>query len=233
MTWVAGVDGYKNGWFVILDEIHSGNLDWVATGSFAELLCVPQRPEVIAVDIPIGLLGAARHGGRDCDAEARRLLGNRRNSVFSPPVRAAISAKDYHSAKRANQESSPSRIAISHQAYGIFPKICEVDSLMTTKLQDRVFEVHPELCFLEMGGHPMRNGKKTEAGYLERERLLLGFREIVQELERRRPSKLKKDDILDACAACWTANRIYQNTAVRIPTDPPLDSKGLRMEMWR
>jgi predicted RNase H-like nuclease len=235
MTWVAGVDGYKNGWFVVLHEVRSGNVSCHTKQSFAELLRLRERPEVIAVDMPIGLLDAAQHGGRDCDVEARRLLGERRNCVFSPPVRTAISATDYESAKRANQESSSSNIGISQQAYGICWKIHEVDTLMTRKLQDRIFEVHPELCFLEMAGHPMKNSKKTEAGYCERKSFLPGFRNIIQELERQRPSKLKKDDILDACAACWTAVRIQSKPrrAIHVPANPPVDSKGLRIEIWR
>jgi predicted RNase H-like nuclease len=41
------------------------------------------------------------------------------------------------------------------------------------------------------------------------------------------------DNILDAHAACWIAERIYKGTAVRIPENPPVESRGLRMEMWR
>jgi predicted RNase H-like nuclease len=235
MTWVAGVDGYKEGWFVVLCEIQSGRVSWDARQSFAEVLTLPQCPKVIAVDIPIGLLDAAQYGGRDCDMEARRLLGDRRSSVFSPPVRAAILRLDYESAKRANQESSPYNIGISKQAHAISSKIHDVDTLMTRKLQDRILEVHPELCFLEMAGHPMRNGKKMAAGYFERKELLPGFRKIIQELEKKRPSKLKRDDVLDACAACWTTTRIQLNLkrAICIPPNPQVDSKGLRMEMWR
>jgi predicted RNase H-like nuclease len=233
MICVAGVDGYKNGWFVVLCEVGSGSMHFFARKTFAEILSISPLPKVIAVDIPIGVLDVARHGGRDCDVEARIILKQRRSSVFSPPVRAAISPKDYESAKRANRESSPSNIGISKQAYGIAPKILDVDAVMTREQQERVFEVHPELSFFEMGGHPMRNAKKTEAGYRERKSLMPEFREVIQELEVKRLPKLQKDDVLDACAACWTAIRILEKVAVRIPSEPNFDSKGLRMEMWR
>ncbi len=36
----------------------------------------------------------------------------------------------------------------------------------------------------------------------------------------------------DACVACWSAERILRGEAVRIPDDPPLDARGLRMEIW-
>ena len=40
------------------------------------------------------------------------------------------------------------------------------------------------------------------------------------------------DDILDAHAACWTAERILKGEAVQIPPTPEIDAKGLQMEMW-
>lgn len=40
------------------------------------------------------------------------------------------------------------------------------------------------------------------------------------------------DDILDAYAAAWTALRIAENGAKRIPEHSSIDAKGLRMEMW-
>jgi predicted RNase H-like nuclease len=41
------------------------------------------------------------------------------------------------------------------------------------------------------------------------------------------------NDVLDAGAACWTATRIANGTAVRIPEHPERDETGLPMEMWR
>jgi predicted RNase H-like nuclease len=35
---------------------------------------------------------------------------------------------------------------MSHQAFGILPKIREVDQLMTPEVQETVREIHPELC---------------------------------------------------------------------------------------
>jgi predicted RNase H-like nuclease len=38
-------------------------------------------------------------------------------------------------------------------------------------------------------------------------------------------------DFLDACACAWTAARIVRGEATRFPDAPPLDAKGLRMEI--
>ncbi len=39
------------------------------------------------------------------------------------------------------------------------------------------------------------------------------------------------DDLLDACAAAWTAGRVAKGAAERLPETPPTDARGLRMEI--
>jgi len=41
------------------------------------------------------------------------------------------------------------------------------------------------------------------------------------------------DDIADAFAALWTAERKLLGQAIPIPANPPVDQLGLRMEIWR
>ena len=97
-------------------------------------------------------------------------------------------------------------------------------------------EVHPELCFYEMNGRvPMLNGKKSRQGRTDRERLLLqaGFAGVPNAILQFAGSRVAADDIIDAYAACWTAERIFNGTAVSVPAQPPTDSKGLRMEIVR
>jgi predicted RNase H-like nuclease len=40
------------------------------------------------------------------------------------------------------------------------------------------------------------------------------------------------DDLVDACAAAWTAERILTDQAVRFPAKPVFDSTGLDMAIW-
>jgi len=42
-----------------------------------------------------------------------------------------------------------------------------------------------------------------------------------------------RDDILDACVCCWSAERIRKKKAIRVPEERLVDSCGLRMEIWR
>ena len=81
----------------------------------------------------------------------------------------------------------------------------------------------------------MVHGKKTRAGRAEREALLeqLGFTAPLQLLGPRARRVWAPDDLLDACIACWTAERIVASTVVVEPELPPLDDRGLRMEICR
>ena len=39
------------------------------------------------------------------------------------------------------------------------------------------------------------------------------------------------DDVIDACACAWSAKRIRDGLNLRLAADPPLDGRGLRMEI--
>jgi predicted RNase H-like nuclease len=237
MSWVAGVDGCKAGWFVILKCLETQSQDCRLVSSAAELLELRPEPTIIAVDIPIGLLATSDPGGRQCDIEARTLLGwPRRNSVFSPPVRAALSAHTYDEAASIHRCSVHRGCGISKQCFGIFPKLREIDALMTPEIQSRIKEVHPELCFYALNGNrPLLAGKKSAAGRKVRRELLdtEEYGRIIGDAAQRfKRSQVALDDIHDACVACWSACRIQAGTATRIPHVPPADGGGLVMEMW-
>jgi len=198
--------------------------------SFAEVLGSPAQ--LISIDVPIGLLNGP--GKRKCDVEAKRMLGDRRSSVFWPPARSTLFSRTHNSASRLNKTRTGD--GLSAQAFGIMPKICEVDHLMTTAIQERVREVHPELCFWALnGGVSVRANKKTPEGQMERWRLL---RKRLPSLARAPglPASLRGrcglDDYIDALACAWTAACVARGTATRIPAQPDGDGRGLRMEMW-
>src|SRR4029077_5268811 len=113
---------------------------------------------VVAVDVPIGL---TESGPRECDVEARRVLGApRASSVFPAPVRACLSATTYAQACEAHHRADGRRM--SRQAFGILNKIREVNEMLMrdTRLQSRVREVHPEVCFAHWNrGKPMSHRK--------------------------------------------------------------------------
>src|SRR5690348_2560996 len=98
--------------------------------------------DLVAVDVPIGLLSAYETGGRACDRAARKLLRNRGSSVFPAPVHPVLTAKSYDEACARSLASSACRKKISKQTFGILPKIREVDELLQKRpeLRDIVRE---------------------------------------------------------------------------------------------
>ncbi|HZD40267.1 MAG TPA: DUF429 domain-containing protein [Terriglobales bacterium] len=233
----AGVDACKAGWIIIQRVRGTDGLFHCLAGSFTEAVEMMLRAAVVAVDMPIGLLDKAAPGGRICDRMARAILGHPRgSSVFSPPVRSALSARSYRQANAANRASSSHNIGLSLQTYRILSKLAEVDAALTPQRQDRILEVHPELSFFELnGGRPINEKKKSGQGLRARRALLeaAGFVSIDAVIHSYKRNQVAADDIFDACAACWSAGRIASGEAIRIPERPALDSRGLRMEIWR
>ncbi|MCP4329325.1 MAG: DUF429 domain-containing protein [Alphaproteobacteria bacterium] len=233
MVWVAGADGCKKGWFRVSRDTETAELRFHIIEQANGLLEVLPRPSVLTLDIPIGLPDA---GQRDCDRQARKCLGPpRQSSVFPTPIRPALRATNREEASRITEVRDGRRVGV--QSWALYEKICEVDKLLqsSAEARKRIREVHPEVCFWSWaGGRPMSAGKKTLVGRAMRCKLAeewLGSRV----LELGRGSHLKKhvadDDILDAIAALWTANRIAHREAQTLPKDPPLDATGLPMEM--
>jgi predicted RNase H-like nuclease len=235
MKWVAGVDGCKGGWFVILQELGSGRLHHVVKRTFAEVLRMKESPRVVAVDIPIGLLDHARKGGRLCDHEARIKVGLRRPSLFSPPVRKALKAASWKEADAINRASSPDGVGLARQTWGIVPKILEVDKALDPGEQT-VRECFPELSFAQMAGAPMRASKRTVNGMQDRAEALVhaGFADPRKLYGVYPGSEVSFHDVLDAHACCWTATRIFEGTAGHLPEGPdvPKDRRGLAMRIW-
>ena len=235
MAWVAGIDGCRAGWIAVLVEQRrqqTQDHQIRLCARFDEVLTLHPKPAVIAMDIPIGLLEEHQPGGRECDQQARRLLGRRASSVFTPPTRKLLKATRYEQVRAHG---------LSIQAFGIVPKIHEVDQQMTLELQKTVYEAHPELAFRFLVGSPMQYNKKTREGREERLRtleqapgkLFRGIRQaFIDDLKTFKRKQVALDDLLDAYALAETALRIANGQADHLPANPPVDKKGLRMEIW-
>ena len=234
MAWVAGINRCELGWFVILREIDSRRTAHRVIRSFGDIMTFPENSSVVATGCPIGLLDSAVPGGRECDQIARALLGSARaSSVFPIPVRAALSGRDYEEACAINAASSPFHLRLARQTFGLFPMLREVDTFMTPERQKIIVEAHRELCFYELNGaYPIQEAKKTRPGRDARRRILADAK-LIPPGDSARPEFISIEEMLDTYAVCWTAERIASGTAKRIPEKPRVDSKGLRMEMWR
>jgi predicted RNase H-like nuclease len=238
---VAGVDGCKAGWFVALVEAAaersepSGSCRFKATNvfvaaDFTQVLAKTAGCDLVCVDIPIGLSDDAVP--RQCDVEARRLLGPvRASSVFPAPVRSCLAAGEYAAANTISRGVSGR--GLSRQSFAILPKIREVDEVMTSELQNRVREIHPEVCFCGLaGGTVIPYYKKSVPGQIYRYKLLENVFDNMEGILAEGPARgCEMDDALDALVAAWTAAQAVIGRAATLPENPPFDSKGLRVEM--
>lgn len=230
---LLGADGCRAGWVYVLED--AAGLRTGIVPSFLDLIAVAPGA-ICAIDVPIGLPEA---GARAADRAARAFLGRPRgSSVFPTPVRAVLEATDYVEACTLHVAADGRKL--SRQAFGILPKIREVDAALRADpdLVERVVEVHPEVSFaLWNDDVPMATRKIRTAGRQERRRLVDAtwpgrYEAAVATLPRSLahvPGRAyAPDDLLDAFAALWSARRVAAGRAVDFPEGPaPRDGAGL------
>lgn len=214
---VLGADGCKGGAWVVAMIDGEGELSWHAAADTAALLELADEYEAdaVALDVPIGLapLGATRA----CDVLARQRVGARSSSVFAAPPRDVLSCSTY-------AEARPLAPSLSAQAFGLVPRIREVDALLQSQpaaVHRRVVECHPEASFASMAaGRLGLATKKSASGALQRIALL---QELLKEpLPHDVPPSAALDDALDAAACAITASRWARGDAEVLgdATDP-------------
>jgi predicted RNase H-like nuclease len=228
-----GVDGCKKGWFYVsLDSSDNYEIDVIS--DIQSLIDKFHAECLILVDIPIGL----RHDGKSerlCDKEARKILGNRRSSVFPVPCRKAVFESNYEEASRINHTLTGRYL--SKQSWFISLKIRQVDELLAYSLNRKLIrEIHPEICFWSLDGRrSMDYSKRTPEGFYERLEVIQKIYGkcdglIDNALRKYKKSEVSKDDILDALVAAVTAKCGFKALKT-IPETPEHDETGLPMEI--
>lgn len=239
MATPVGVDGCPGGWVAVWEQ---GSQLCASVLSRADELDLADA--LVAIDVPIGLAGSGR---RRCDVLAREALGARRNSVFFPPPRAVIECREgplgailegcrlsFIEGQAAYRQAlaicaKVGSLGISKQALYICSKIAEIDR--ATLPVGRWFEVHPEVSFAGMAGHALSSGKKSAEGRAERLALVGEDRFEVARAQVLR-GQVKDDDIVDALACLWTAQRLARGEATPLPDPPEIDPSGRPMAIW-
>jgi threonine dehydratase len=229
MALLLGLDGCPAGWVASVFDTSANRVSSKLLQGVVEVLELTDVA-IVAIDIPIGLTDS---GPRQCEIETRRLIGDRRSSVFNAPIRPMLEARDYLHANEIGLATDGRKI--SKQGWGIVPKIKEVDDFLATHTEwrERFFEIHPELAFSEWNGSPMEHYKKTPHGQMEREALIASefgadFKKSLTALPR---TGFALDDFLDSLAALWVAKRLYSGKARSVPENATSDSHGLKMHM--
>lgn len=205
---VVGVDAFSKGWVAV--RLEDGAFGGAATLEDFQSLVEAFPPRcVIAVDIPIGLPQGTEP--RAADAAARAFLQGGASTVFSVPPRRVLEAATYSEARRLAVEMCGR--SLSAQSFALGKKILDVDGAPT---DGRLFEVHPEVSFRALKGAALSDRKKTWNGAMERRALLasagIELPDVIEEVQ-----GVGLDDVLDAAAAAWSAQRIAEGRALSLP----------------
>ena len=221
---VLGVDACKGGWVgVLLSPARPAAVLAAATiAALVELARESADLAVVAIDIPIGL---PDDRVREADTLARRALPGKGSSVFTTLTRSAYEAPTYAEAREANLVATGGTQSASAQAYALRARILDVDGWLRSRPAVEVIEVHPELAFARMTGTPVRQPKSAPEGITARRAALGGVGLVPPAWFR--GSGFAEDDLLDACAAAWTAVRHSRGESESFPDEPELFSDGI------
>jgi len=226
---VAGIDGCRGGWFAI--KGNTGNWSFQFASEIAN--CFENSvAKCIFIDIPIGLSSTGFN--REVDAYARKELSpHKTSSIFTPPVREALWAKDYTHALEANRAITGKGISI--QSWNISPKIIEVEELLLSdlKLKNLTYEAHPEICFKYLNqGEVIVASKKSPEGRRERYRLLERLdstlvKVVDHAMKTTQRKSVAQDDILDAAVLALCASYASGDSVHLVGNYCEIDEAGL------
>jgi predicted RNase H-like nuclease len=103
---------------------------------------------------------------------------------------------------------------------------------MTSELQQRVIEFHPEVTWMRLlGGIPPNKHHAT--GLLMRlSHLFLQFPEIFDLAKTEAADACELDDLLDAIAGIAAAIGKHDRLAEPLGSKEQIDAKGLKMQIW-
>ena len=224
MQVVIGVDGCKRGWVFVRLE-NGAFTSAVVYEHFDAGVGASGDATVIGVDIPIGYPSPPAQR-RAADGAARDMVKPLTSSVFPTPHPGVLTAPDWTTANALSRELTGK--GLSKASFNLVPKILEVKPI--AKRNERVYEVHPEVSFRALAGHPLAS-KKQWNGHVERRALLVAAGIVI-------PDALgdagtaAADDILDAAVAAWSASRIAAGEEISLPSPPEHDDDGRRIAIW-
>ena len=189
--------------------------------TFDEVLTERPSFSAIVVNAPIGYLSSPGSQARRCDVEARALLGRRAITVHNAPTRATLSGE------LPWNESHLDAVTLTLLSHYI-----EIANAISSFRQRTVYSSNPELSFYLLNDlTPLGWSKKTSEGLSERRTLLVKKIPGVNRIIDSDLAGAPEDHLLDASALLWTARRVSNRAATRIPSEAEWDSEGLRMEM--
>ena len=217
MTTFVGIDGIPGGWVAVYLS-DNGDQRFAYAKSAARLLADPYDRAMI--DMPIGL---PERGYRQCDMEARALVGPR---VFLGARWGVWNFKTLGEANAHYWNQEGVGRGISMQLFCIREKLQELNEV---PVPPRLFEAHPEMIFWRIAGRVLAS-KNTAKGRAERIEILKekGIGRVQRWLGQRHGTGIRRDDLIDACACALAA----RESTRRVPTNGNLINRGAQAEIW-
>lgn len=204
MRRVAGIDIARGAWLIV----YVTNDGFDGAEVVGRLADAEMDAEVVAIDVPLDL--PTNSIGRAAEADARRQLGPRRNSVFSS-LPAELYAADYTQESRRSARERYGR-SYSKQAWNLRSAIFDATEVRS----ERWYETHPELAFAAIAGGSL-DSKKRWSGVRQRLDCLASVGIEVPVVS----GDLRPDDALDAAVCAHVAWRIATGVASRVPEQGP------------
>jgi predicted RNase H-like nuclease len=216
MTTFVGIDGIPGGWVAVYLS-DNGDQRFAYAKSAARLLADPYDRAMI--DMPIGL---PERGYRQCDIEARALVGPR---VFLGARWGVWNFKTLGEANAHYWNQEGVGRGISMQLFCIREKLQELNEV---PVPPRLFEAHPEMIFWRIAGRVLAS-KNTAKGRAERIEILKekGIGRVQRWLGQRHGTGIGRD-LIDACACALAA----RDSTRRVPTNGNLINRGAQAEIW-
>ncbi len=166
-----------------------------------------QLVTLVGVDMPIGL---PESWGRPADDAARRFLGRRASTVFPTPPRSLLEATTYDQANALSRRELGR--GLSRQTFNLFPKIREVDALMGPEHRSNGWSRSTRSApSRSWPGKPLPP-KRTADGAPAPVRAARGSGTAESSITDHCGAQL--DDVLDAYAVLWSAERFARGEHV-------------------
>ena len=219
------MDGWGDGWVVA--AANGRHVDWIAypqprrgpRDAFTRLL--DEHPDAtVAVDIPIGVVDGSRRSDRAAQDFLREGGRGTWQSIFPTPERAVVEAFEAgrSHAEAMTAQRTTGRPGTSIQAWNLIAKMLEVRDALRDRPGRRIVEAHPECSLRMLDASIGATSKKTGRGVGLRMRALAAVFDLPDLADA--PPGVPVDDLLDAAAVAWTAQRLVHRTATQLPGEP-------------
>ncbi len=229
---IAGITPCPGGWLVLPARL--AGVTVVAEEAFVlpnlqQVLDYRPKFEFGGLNIPVGYPDLANQVFRNCDHDARELIGwPRVVGIKRVPSRQALEA--------------PSR----EEALKYDPWLTRSDFRRFRWMREAMIEIQPfhsrsfyggnsDLSFQSMNlDEPLKTSPYHEEGRLERLELIRSKLPGVDDpVTRVPPDGAGQIHMYEAAAMLWTARRASGRAITRLPIDPIWDSQGIRQELVR